>query len=235
MFGAYDIPLKIEQEGISLSVEKDGETLVYRRECADEKVEKTLLAGKGKLLIHPVEPLNKPKALTSNLLIEFDKTLMAAPKETSKIFLTFPVEIGVFISKGKSSDILDVMTLAGQKFTLYGDPKHGVICKYWKSEVFSALPSVNPIHEGVIGLDITNTTAKWLEVTQTVFNAQGMRIYYDDTLVSMKANMKIMGKVIAETDFIDSPLRKGMAKSLELYVSRKLQVVVPKFVMEAGL
>lgn len=235
MFGYYDVPLGIVKEGITLSVEREGEVLLYRRKSVDENVEKILLTRNGKILINPVEPLNKPKELTSYLLIEFERTLVVEPRATRKIYVKFPVEIGVFISGNKNFEILDILTLMKQKFTLYGDPRSGVICKYWGSEVYSSMPSVNPLHEGVMELSITNTTIKWVEVTKAVFNAYGMKMYYSDDMVSMKANMKIMDGKIAETDFFDSALEKGMKKSLELYTVRKLAVVATKCVMGAGI
>jgi len=33
MFGQYDIPIRIEQEGITVSVQKEGENILYMREC----------------------------------------------------------------------------------------------------------------------------------------------------------------------------------------------------------
>lgn len=167
MFGYYDIPLGIAKEGISLSVEREGEVLLYRRESVDEKVEKNLLASTGKILINPIEPLNKPKELTAYLLIEFERTLVVEPGATQKIYAKYPLEIGVFISSGKGNEnfkILDIFTLMKQKFTLYGGPSSGVICKYWSSAVYSSIPSVNPIHEGVVELSITNTSTGWVEV-----------------------------------------------------------------------
>lgn len=235
MYGHYNVPLRIEKEGISLSVEKEGEVLAYRRECLGEKVEKVLLAGNGKILLSPVEPLSKPKEITPYLLIEFGRALVVEPKATRKVFIKFPVEIGVFISGNEDFEILDILSLIKQKFTLYGDPKSGVICKHWGSEVHSSIPSVNPIHEGVIELNVTNTSVKWIEVTKAVFNAYGMKIYYGDEMVSMKSNMKIVSEVIAETDFDDSPLEEEMKKSLELYTTRRLPIIVTKFVMEEGI
>lgn len=235
MFGYYNLPLRIVKEGISLSIEKEGEILVYRRECPGERIEKAILTSNGKILFNPVEPLNKPKEITSYLLIELERALVVEPKATRKIFLKFPVEIGVFMSKNKNFEILDILSLSRQKFTLYGDPESGVICKCWRSEVCSLIPSLNPLYEGVIELTIRNTTAEWIEITKAVFNAYEMKIYYDDKMVSMKANMKIMSKQIAETDFVDSPLKKGMNKSLGVYTTRKLPVVTTKFVMEWGL
>ena len=89
MFGYHKIPLHIEQDGIPLSVQREGENLLYKRACLEEEVEKTLLAGTGKVLLNPVEPLNKPKVLTQYLLIEFEKALVIEPRGTERISLHF--------------------------------------------------------------------------------------------------------------------------------------------------
>jgi len=235
MFGTYNAPLNITQEGISLSVQKDGKNLIYHRDCLGGQVEKHLLASKGKILLNPVEPVNRPKALTPYLLIEFEKALLSKPKETRTIFLRFPLEIGVYISTDTDFEILDIFSLTNHKFTLYGDPRNGVICKYWKSPVYSTIPSLSTLQEGIIELTITNTNSHWIEVTKAIFNAYGMKVYYNKTTASMKANINIKTKETAETEFIDTPLQKGMKKSLEIYASRKISVVKPKFIMEFGL
>jgi hypothetical protein len=120
MYGYHDIPLRLEQEGIMLSLEQEGESLIYRSASPNGGLEKVLLARADKVLINPVEPLHKPKVLTSNLLIEFERVLVVEPGATRKIFLTFPIEIGVFIRGGESNghEVLDILTLATQKFTL---------------------------------------------------------------------------------------------------------------------
>jgi len=235
MFGQYDIPISIEQEKITLSVQKEGESLLYRRACLGETVEKMLVTGDGKVLLNPVEPVNKPKSLASYLLIELEKTMQIEPKGTRDIFLTFPVEIAVSISSNEEFEVIDVFTLPRQKFTLYGDPINGVICKYWKSNIYPAEPSLNPMQEGLIELSITNTTTSWIEVTKAVFNAYGMKIYYDDERAAMKAGMRLKGGQSAETEFIDEPVEEGMTKSLEIYTAGKLSVARKKFVMEFGL
>ena len=243
MFGDYDIPLRFAKDGLSLSVERMEEVLLlYRRESGDEKAEKILPVSTEKILLNPIEPLNKPKALTSYLLIEFETTLVVEPGATQQIYVKYPLEIGVFISSGNGNDdfkIFDIFTLMKPKFTLYGDPSTGVICKYCKSAVYSSIPSVNHIHEGVLELSITNTSTGWVEVTKAVFNACGMNMYYNDYLVAMKANMNIQKKELAETEFSDSPLETGMKKSLKLYtvkqVVKKVAITTTKFVMEEGI
>ncbi len=235
MFGSYDIPFKIEHEGISLSIEKEGNLYTYKRKALYGTEEKILLFNTGKVLLNPIEPLNRPKEITSFLLIELEKSIVVGPGTSKSIYIKFPIEIGVFISNNKKFEILDVMTMVNQKFTLYGDPATGIICKYWTSSVYSEIPEANPMREGVIKVNIENNTSRWIEVSKAVFNADDMRIYYNNYLVSMKAKMKILGEQMAETVFINAPLKADMTKSLELYSAGKVSVLGPKFLMEVGL
>ena len=237
IFGLHDVPLRIDLEEISLSVERTVGGLLYKRGCMDGEIEGLLLSSDSKILINPVEPVNKAKELTPHFLIEFEKSIFIEPSARKTIFVKFPVEIGVFVHGKKNFQILDVLTLNKQKFTLYGDVISGVICKYWESEVYSTIPDTNPVYEGVIELNITNTTARWVEVTKAVFAAHGMKIYYSDDMVAMRANMRIVSKKVAEIDFVKSPLEKGMKRSLELYTSRlrQIPVVATRFLMDEGI
>ena len=235
MFGEYDIPVNIEQKDLSISVQKEDECLIYRRTCLEEKVEKNLLIKNGKIILNPVEPLNKPKSLTTYLLIKLGKTLILEPKSTKEVFIKFPIEIGVYLSDGKEFQVLDILTLTKSKFTVYGDPRNGVLCKYWKSDIHSSVPSVDPLYEGVIRLKIENTNPDWVEITRAVFDAYAMKIYYNDQIVGMKATMRIRNGGIADTNFRDSPIEKGMSHALEIYAVRKLSITTNEFVMEFGL
>lgn len=84
-------------------------------------------------------------------------------------------------------------------------------------------------------LTVANTNAQWVEITKAVFNAYGMKLHYSNTMVSMKASINLKTRNRAETDFLDSPLKKGMKKSLEVYATRKMSLTAPKFIMEFGL
>ena len=95
---------------------------MYKRTFGENKVEKQIIGDGKYIIINPVEPLNTPKELTSNMLIEFEKSLLLAGGTIKTIFLTFPIEISVFISEKENNNLLllDVFTQARQKFTLYG-------------------------------------------------------------------------------------------------------------------
>lgn len=235
IYGSHDLPFTIEEEDIFLSIVKDGDGYNYKRDCLGEHVEKVLLADNGKITVNPVEPLNRPKEITPYLMVDFERTIAVGPGIEKKVFTTFPVEIGVFISGNKDFEILDVMSLAKQKFTLYGDPRNGVICKYWKSDVYSSKPDINALHEGVLELTITNDTNHWVDVSKAVFDAFGMKVYYNQNMVSLRAKMDVKSGLTAETEILDSPIEPEMVKSLELFTPAKIPVIAVKFSMEAGL
>jgi len=235
VFGTHTIPVHIEQNGIHIDITEKNGPILYARSCGDETVEKVLLTGSSTILINPVEPLNKPRELTPYFMIELQQQVVIEPKATKVLYLTFPVETGIFIQQREESEVIDILTTAKQKYALYGDPAGGVLCKFWKSAVHGAIPTSNPVQEGIMELTITNAAGEWVEISRAVFNAYGMKLYYSDSMVSMKGHMKITAPMLAETDFVDAPLKKGMQKSLELYTARKLLVLSSKYSMTEGL
>lgn len=238
MYGTYNIPLSVRENSISISITRKDGSFQYLREAGEEKVEKCLIARDCSVLINPVEPLYTPKDLTPYLLIEFGKKLVIEPKGGSTVYLKFPAEIGIFAGRtGKSAKdfrVIDIFSLEPGKFSLYGDIRTGVLCKYYKSDVFTAHPGVTPFLEGIMELSISNKSDRWAEVSRAVFNAYLMKIYFSKDKMGMKASMALIDKDIAETSFSDSPLEKGMKKAVEQYVSRGIIITSTSYIMEWG-
>ncbi|NQV19644.1 MAG: DUF432 domain-containing protein [Armatimonadetes bacterium] len=235
MFGEFNIPINIDKDSLNISIKKNDKGFDYIRELPNDKIEKLILTENAKILINPVEPLNTPKELTSLLLIEFNKSISIQPGIRKTIFITFPIEIGIFLSKKKDFELFDVFSLSKQKFTLYGDPGVGVVCKYWKSDVFLTLPDINPLYEGFIELKIYNPGTSWINVHKALFKAEGMKIFFDDQNVCMKAKMKVTDDDTAETEFIDSPYEKDMKKAVDIFNAKKLSVSTSKTIMLEGI
>lgn len=247
MYGYYDPPFSVEQEEVSISVERTGDRWTYRRTISGKnEVEKLILGDRKRIIINPVEPLNTPKEITPNLLIEFEKTLLLAGGKKKQIYLTFPVEIGVFISDAgnRNPQLIDVFTLVRQKFTLYGEVSNGVVCKHWKSTLYSVSPVLDPLQEGVMELTLRNASSEWASISKAVFSAYGMKLYYDGD-VFMKARMDILSRNTAETGFDMQPINGEMKgylikdqkirkEAFGVYGLRKLGFVPLKFYMGWG-
>ncbi len=237
MYDTYYPPFTAESRDTVITVEeKEGKDLVYKRISDGEETELLLLNNDGYIIINPIEPVNLPDKITSFMLVEFKRPALIRPGDRKKIYLTFPVEIGVFVQdRAGNSEVIDIFTHTKEKFTLYGSHGQGLICRYWQSDVFTEEPSTDILYEGYIELDIINDSNSFMEVTQAVFNAYGMKIYYGDRGLGMKASMRIINKLLAETDFSTYPTTARFKRSMELYTSRKLIISGIKGIMEFGL
>ncbi len=233
MFGRYMGSFHQEYGDILVETERVNGLLTYRRRCGEQTFERILVAPTGEVIINPVEPVNLPKDITNFLQVEFPP-MVIEPGATQTVYLKFPVEFGVFLESARDIEVLDIFAPGSQKYTLYGSPTNGVIARYYQSAVYPEIPPVERLSEGVMQLSITNAFHEWVEVSQIVFDSTDMKIYYDD-FVAATATMKVITKSMAETDFIDAPLRPGMLKSVEIYTARKIPVINRGYLMEWGL
>ncbi len=235
MYGDHELPFHLQNGDFSIKTEGSGDGFTYTRDVKEDIVSKHILTDTGVVNISPIEPLNLPMELTNALLIELDTSVIIKPRSKRKLFLSFPVEVGVSLPSNKGQKIVDIFSLVKPKYTLYGDVSTGKICKHHKSQVYPEIPKKNIYHEGIIELSVKNNSLDWVEVHNVVFNAFGMKIYYDDEIVGMKARMLIKTEDISFTDFVDKPLKKGMKKGVELYIKEKQHLKGNRFIMEGGL
>jgi uncharacterized protein len=245
VYGAYPGECTFADKDVAIQVKREGGGFRYTRVLNGTMVKKLLPWGADKIIISPVEPVNLPEEITKCLEVVFEP-LLVGPGESQRIYLTFPLEIGVFISAKNVTELLDLFTLNQPKYSLYGPPRSGVICKWCKSQVYHYIPRTDPLREGIVDLEIQNNSQTWIEVSRAVFEADGMFMYYGES-VAMTARMTIISKTVAETTFIDKPMDPGMTRAIELYKARaipgvglytpRLQSVVEKkaFLMEWGL
>ncbi len=207
-----------------VNLRRENGRVVYER----EGVRKIL--PECEIIVNPVEPVNLPKNVTRFLEVDFDPILIK-PNSVETIYLKFPIEIGVFAKHGDKLAVVDVFSFEKPKYTLYGTPKNGVVCRWFKSEVYYEVPEVDPLRHGVMKLVIRNG-GDWVEVGKVVLDCYGMKIYYSE-FASCWAEMKVISKISAETSFVDRPIERGMKKAVEMWTTRRL--IGRSFTMEWGL
>ncbi|MDD1662638.1 MAG: hypothetical protein LUQ60_02690, partial [Methanomicrobiales archaeon] len=96
MFGEFSPPYTFEMDGLSLFLEMKEGHYLYRRDLAGNQVEKAISVGPSRLHVHPVEPFYTGSETAGHLELEFPPLIIEAGA-TETIFLTFPVEIGIFV------------------------------------------------------------------------------------------------------------------------------------------
>ena len=223
MFGRYGADLSYSDNTIAISVERVGTPPRYVRACRDERVEKILPPSEGSIIINPVEPVNLPLPLTRLLEVAFPATVLL-PQSERQVFLTFPVEIGVFLEAGGDLHVLDIFSRTPAKYSLYGSPGAGQITRWHRSEVFGKAPAVDRFSEGVLDLTLKNTSAETIEVSRAVFDSNSMHLFYGE-YVAMTAVMEVYSPMIARTIVDEMPAVSGMTPCIELYIARRIPAV----------
>ncbi len=233
MFGIYEIKeQRIKVDKAEIELEERRGYYIYRRKLNEEIKEKIISSESGKIVINPVEPVNLPRNITNFLQIKFKNPAVIEPESSATFFTTFPIEIGVFVTGKGSLELIDVFSFVSQKYSLYGSPIRGLICRYWESELRRDIKKES-FREGAMQINIKNSDKDWVEVSNAVFNVQLMKIYYSDDFASSMAEMEVLSSKVAETRFIASPINAGMKKAIEIFSPRK--VVAKKFFMEWGV
>ncbi|MDD1713155.1 MAG: DUF432 domain-containing protein [Methanoregulaceae archaeon] len=234
VFGVYPFPFRYESGDILVAVEESDPFYTYTRECKGVRVEKVITSPPGTIHINPVEPLTLPKQVTRFLEIRFPP-VMVDPLAEKTLYLTFPLDIGVFIEIKGYTEKLDIFSLREQQYSLYGPSDRGVITRYHESGIWGYIPETDPVREGVMQLAIKNAGRSWIEVSRAVFESTNMALFFDDK-VGMTGHMELFSSLVAETDIIDRPFREGMKRSIGLSSGRRAPFVEQKgFLMEHGV
>jgi hypothetical protein len=234
VFGRYGADFSYSDKNITISVERTGTPPRYVRACRDERIEKILPTGEGSVIINPVEPVNLPLPITRLLEIAFPATVLL-PKSERRVFLTFPVEIGVFLEAGGDLHVLDIFSCTPAKYSLYGLPGTGQITRWHRSEVYEKAPVTDRFFLGVLDLTLKNTSAETIEVSRTVLDSNSMHLSYGE-YVSMKAVMEVYSPMIARTSVDEVPSVSGMTPCIELYIARRIPAVHGRgHLMESGV
>jgi len=220
VFGEFSPPYRYEGDGLSLSLEMREGHYQYQRDLTGERTEKAISVGLSRLLVHPVEPFNTGPGVAAHLEVEFP-TLILEAGATETIFLTFPIEVGVFVEGIRETEILDIFSMNRPKYSLYGSPCRGVITRFARSARHREPPTVDGTREGVLKLAIRNSLSEWTKVSRVVMDEDEIHLYVAE-FAAMLAMMRITGKEAAEVTGVDRPLKGGMSRAHDLFTARKI-------------
>jgi hypothetical protein len=177
----------------------------------------------------------------AHLELEFPPLVLEAGA-TETFFLTFPIEVGIFVEGLRETEVLDVFSVESPKYSLYGSPHQGIITRYATSGRHRDIPPVDGIREGVLKLAIRNSLSVWTRVSRLVLDEAQIHLYVSE-FAGMMAMMRITGAEVAEVTGVDRALKGGMSRAHDLFTARRILrlgtspfpgVERKSFLMEAG-
>lgn len=220
-YGKFNFDYAVNFEGLKLGFEDRNGMYHYTRDIIGWKHEAHVAVSNGAFYLHPVEPLNLPDNVTDFIEIKF-REITLEPNGTAVVFLTIPIEIGVFLeTKSGERTLLDIVTFCHPKFSLYGSASRGVITRFHESEIYTMPPAVPNYREGLLRLEIENKTDEWANISRVVLYQKGIVLYYDETTVSACARMVVEKRDVADVFGINQPIREGMTECFAVFEQRR--------------
>lgn len=240
-FGVYMVKDKAQFKlpNNTISLERvSNDKFLYKRKSHSNVIEK-LISIRTKDLemeIVPTLPLYLPAYKTDYMFLRFSKPIFVSRDSMTEIFVSPPIEIGLFFTGSEIREHFDVFACdpCKSRYALYGEPDHGKICKFAVVTPAAKEEKIASYFEGRLKVIVENELDIGISVGKITFPIRDHDLYYnlgdaayDDLKVSLRERL---GVKIADLLQQDGTGPAGWEVS-----PRTMEKTDLKFSMESGL
>jgi len=212
-YGVYTVNENLELilPETMVKFERIGENVFsYSREDSEGNLSEKIIPTISNSLtieLSPIRPLNHPAKRTNYMYLDFTSPIFLSEFVSATIFVTCPIEIGIFIIHDGHKDSLDWFTCnpLDSRFGLYGTPELGTLCKYVQSDIVQSYDDSTPFINGVMKINLKNELESGKSVSKSVFPLSDYSLYYKNNLVIFDtANIILKKKALVESTDVSS-------------------------------
>jgi hypothetical protein len=238
-FGKYvirnDIELNLPENKIQFS-KIDNNKFSYSRNHSGEVTKKTIHHKAENLRVQfaPILPIHLPSYKTDFVFLRFTDPIVISGNAVTELAIRFPIEIGMFLMEAHL-DMLDCFTCKSRysRFSLYGTPEDGRLCKYAKIPLFFDRGDQDHLAYANLKIKIKNELEKSASVGKIVIPASDHDLYYNNNSVMMD-DLKITVKNRIGLEIVDI-VQKQITKQEGWTLSpRSVKKTEYRFSMEWG-
>ena len=198
-YGIYNVGdelnLRFPNNVLTITKKSKDQYLFYRKSKESEHKQRISIDSDLSIQIAPILPLNLPEEKTSLLYLDFDESLYLNKKTRTKITVSYPLEVGVFIHSKENPELLDYFSCDPEmsRFALYGTPTEGHFCKYAQVSINE---KHNPFCYGDVDVIIQNNCETSVKLGKIVVDASSQDVYY----AKCDDNNVILDTIVVDTD-----------------------------------
>ncbi|MDG6221365.1 MAG: DUF432 domain-containing protein, partial [Candidatus Thermoplasmatota archaeon] len=207
LFGVMDRPFNFKEHHLEYNEGR------YTRTTNGE-IQHEAYVESGEVGVFPVSPLHTPSIIGKYIMAEFASPVYVSPRGAVTLYVSLPVEMGVFARSGRNYETIDIFSITKQKYALYGAPNEGFICR-WAS-VFPARkpPETSFPEEALAKISFKNYMNRWAKVEKAVFPGEQARIFYGNGIMSYPlVDIAILNKGITKAKLYDQSFKEGLLPS----------------------
>jgi len=175
-----DVVDKLREHGINIGIEERGGFRIYHREGGfPEGLIEKIVKSSGSLIVYPVH--STQYEVSSFLLFRLKSPLVVAPRSSFAIYVKAPISVGIYVDEDNARRLIDFFGSSQFKYALYGSSASGVICRFYRTDVYLDAPSRQNIWEATTKISIENSSDEFVEVRNVVYPLLNADVYIDDT------------------------------------------------------
>jgi hypothetical protein len=225
---------KIDFDNYSLYFKRHENSLLYEKRVQNNLLKRILLkpheTGNAEIGIIPTLNRNIGTLYLNHILIKFKTEIIVPQNGHVIIYATIPIDIGIFSYQKHDEMLIDNISLSKIKFTLYGRPEKGIICRYKETEI-NEERLIKKYEEALVKIVIKNNLENSTMVNKIVIPMDDILIDYENDDCFIPGNIELelnslFGKNIAIV-YLQSTRIKGK-KYFNINYNK------PKFTMEWG-
>jgi len=229
-----DVVDKLREHGINVGVKEEEGFTIYRREGGfPEGVVEKIVKDSGSLIVYPVH--STQYEVSSFLLFRLKRPLVVAPRSSFAIYIKVPVSVGIYVNEENAGRFIDFFDSSQFKYALYGSSARGVICRFYRTDVYPNAPSRQDIWEATTKILIENSSDEFVEVRNMVYPLLNADVYIDDvgnTYIEA-AQLSIRGDNVGTVFLKNEAPFAGLKRCPQPFIG--LLAKVGRFDMEFGL
>lgn len=224
MYGDYEISDSIELvfPNHKINISKNGEKMFeYLRVDKENKEIRKIIptdTGNLKIIVAPIRPLNYPSRRTEHVMLKFDSEFHIPSNSDTSLYVRCPIEVGIFLNQNGLNS-LDCFSCneSESRFSHYGKPDGGVLCKYAKTPISESHVQVREYMDALMQVKIKNSIGEGHGIKKLMFHITDFKIYYKDSqclVDSLTSELRKRGHLnihstraeLIQTEFTESPV-----------------------------
>ena len=151
------------------------------------------------------EPPSGLKVNVNKVMVLITGGIIIPPTRSLTLDLKIPVDVGIYLG----NTLVLKTPLSRVKYSLYGPPNIGVLCRYVNGKILS---TSTPETTGIIRIDVNNLSSENIKLNKLVLPSEGLGVYIaeDGKLVFNRVRVRVHDSIKAEVETDDAPSLNGV-------------------------
>lgn len=209
----------------------------YKRYSAGTlAAETTIISDKDGVIvgIFPIAPLLTPKPVAKNVYLKFRPAVIMDQRSDAVVYTKMPIEIGVYRQSDDEELLIDVFSLALQKYALYGSPEAGTVCRFAEADTSTTEDGISAekYTEATVRIRITNGIDNVIKISKVIVPMDGVVLDHTQDDAWVPGGVDVRLDVAFGKDIVNVRINTKVKRADKTSVLKREETLA--FMMDAG-